>query len=197
LLLQQRTSRYPSIDSSTTSGSSGTGRTLSMLYPYSSLGIEPGRNDSIRSRYPLLPGGSSNMASRSASAVSDGGPSCSLDSWQAGRQQQQQTPQHAELVAGLQQLHCDVQTASLIAQQSHQQGVQLVQSKHMGERRSNGLYPILSGEEGGTQQQQQQVTPAWGYDLTVALQQVSGLPAVGHPFLLIQMHLGSYEEHYM
>jgi hypothetical protein len=41
-----------------------------------------------------------------------------------------------------------------------------------------------------------QVTPAWGYDLTVALQQVSGLPVAGHPFLLIRLHLGSREEQY-
>lgn len=41
-----------------------------------------------------------------------------------------------------------------------------------------------------------QETPTWGYDLTVALQQVSGLPVAGHPFLLIRMHLGGREEQY-
>jgi hypothetical protein len=96
------------------------------------------------------------MASRTASAVSGAGHTSLLDSWQVAGQQQQHVPQQAELVAGLQQLHCDVQSAYMSAHQPAQQGVQLVQSRQSCRRLSTGLYPILSGEEGETQQQQQQ-----------------------------------------
>lgn len=36
----------------------------------------------------------------------------------------------------------------------------------------------------------------WGYDLRVQLQQVSGLPAAGHLYVLVRMHLGGHTEHY-
>lgn len=40
-----------------------------------------------------------------------------------------------------------------------------------------------------------QVAP-WGYDLRVYVQQVSGLSVVGHPYVMVLMHLGGHDVQY-
>jgi hypothetical protein len=36
----------------------------------------------------------------------------------------------------------------------------------------------------------------WGYDLRVYVQQVSGLSVVGHPYIMVLMHLGGHDVQY-